>query len=152
MKSLKFAAALTAILASSAAAGEITVQDAYARVASKMSKSGAIFLQLHNMTDRDDRLIAVRSDVAKRVELHTHQDLGDGVMKMMEVEEGFAIPAKGMHALARGGDHIMLMGLTRSLAHGDQVTLTLDFETAEDLELTVLVDLERQDTPKMSSH
>lgn len=118
MKSLKFAAALTAILASSAAADEITVQDAYARVASKMSKSGAIFLELHNMTDSDDRLIAARSDVAKRVELHTHQDLGDGVMKMMEVEEGFAIPAQGMHALARGGDHIMLMGLTRSLAHG----------------------------------
>lgn len=152
MKKLTLVAALAASLASPLVAGDISVKDAYARTASKMSKSGAIFLELHNMGGVDNRLIAASSDVAKRVELHTHKEIGDGVMKMMEVEEGFAIPAGGMHMLARGGDHIMLMGLTRPLDHGDQVTVTLDFEVGDDLEITVPVDLERQDKPKMHSH
>jgi copper(I)-binding protein len=42
------------------------------------------------------------------------------------------------------------MGLTRSLEHGDKFELTLTFEHAGDVTLTVPVDLERQD--KMSVH
>lgn len=153
MKRLPVIVAVCAAFASSSVvAADMMVNDAYARTSSKMSKSGAIFLQLHNTGAADDRLIAATSDVAKRVELHTHKDMGDGVMKMMEVEEGFAIPAGGMHALQRGGDHIMLMGLNRTLEHGDIVTVTLDFETGADLVIEVPVDLERQDKPMMHKH
>jgi copper(I)-binding protein len=55
-----------------------------------------------------------------------------------------------MHALKRGGDHVMFMGLTRSLEHGDMIDLTLTFENAGQVVLTVPIDLERQD--KMSAH
>jgi copper(I)-binding protein len=44
----------------------------------------------------------------------------------------------------------MFMGLTRSLEHGDVIELTLTFEQAGDVTMTVPVDLERQD--KMSVH
>jgi copper(I)-binding protein len=130
-------------------AGDVMVMDAYARVASKVAKSGAAFMMIHNHSDQDDRLIAAASDVAKRVELHTHIE-EDGVMKMTKLEDGMIIPAGGMHALKRGGDHVMFMGLTRSLEHGDMFELTLTFEHAGDVTLTVAVDLERQD--KMSAH
>jgi copper(I)-binding protein len=130
-------------------AGDLMVMDAYARVASKVAKSGAAFMMIHNHSDQDDRLIAAASDVAKRVELHTHIE-EDGVMKMTKLEDGMIIPAGGMHALKRGGDHVMFMGLTRSLEHGDMFELTLTFEHAGDVTLTVAVDLERQD--KMSAH
>jgi copper(I)-binding protein len=120
------------------------VMDAYARVASKVAKSGAAFMMIHNHSDQDDRLIAAASDVAKRVELHTHIE-EDGVMKMTKLDDGMIIPAGGMHALKRGGDHVMFMGLTRSLEHGDVFELTLTFEHAGDVTLTVPVDLERQD-------
>ena len=119
-------------------------QDAYARAAGGIGKSGAVFLMLENPGAADDRLIDARSDVAKRVELHTHKDMGDGVMKMMHVEEGFAIPAGGAHALARGGDHVMLMGLTRDLADGDSFSLTLVFEKAGEIVIDVPVDNDRK--------
>ena len=126
------------------AAAEIAVTDAYARVSTAMAKSGAAFMVIENTGAEDDRLVAAASDVAVRVELHTHKADAAGNMQMLEVKEGFAIPAGGSHALARGGDHVMFMGLNRSLAHGDTVTVTLTFEKAGDITLDVPVDLERQ--------
>ncbi|MEL6620815.1 MAG: copper chaperone PCu(A)C, partial [Pseudomonadota bacterium] len=89
--------------------------DPYARAASPSAKAGAAFMMLQNTGDTDDRLIAARTDVAKRVELHTHVETGDGIMKMQEIEGGIALPAGGTHHMMRGGDHVMLMGLTGPL-------------------------------------
>ena len=143
-KSIALAAVATLSLSAPAfAESQIMVKDAYARVASKAAKAGAAFFEIHNMGDTDDRLIGVTSDVAVKTELHTHKDMGDGVMKMMHVEEGFAVPAGGTHMLARGGDHVMMMGLTRPLGHGDEVAVVLVFEEAGEIALTIPVDLER---------
>ena len=122
----------------------VMIVDPYARVSTMMSKSGAAFMVIENHGAEDDRLVAASSDVAERVELHTHKADANGNMQMIEVEEGFAIPAGGSHALARGGDHVMFLGLTRGLAHGDVVTLTLSFEKAGEITLEVPVDLERK--------
>ena len=72
--------------------------------------------------------------------------MGDGVMKMTHVEAGFAIPAGGSHALARGGDHVMFMGLAAPFEQGATVTVTLTFERAGEIEVAIPVDLERQQT------
>lgn len=146
-KSLLGVAALCAALP--AFAGDIEVKDAYARTSSAMAKSGAAFMVIENTGDADDRLVSAASDVAQKVELHTHMDMGDGVMKMMEVKEGFAVPAHGHHVLARGGDHVMLLGLTRELKQGDMVSVTLTFEKAGEMTIEVPVDLERQDGMQM---
>lgn len=138
------AALAASLIALPALAGEtIRIVDPFARVSGPSAVSGAIFLVIENHGDADDRLIAAASDVAERVELHTHRE-ANGVMQMVEVPEGFPIPAHGSHALARGGDHIMLIGLRRSLAHGDTVPLTLTFARGSVVELAVPVDLERK--------
>lgn len=147
LKSVLLAASAAAVLATSAFAdhaAKIMVHDQYARVSSPTAKAGAAFMEIINHTDSDDQLIAVRSDVAARVELHTHKETGDGVMKMMHVEEGFAVPAGATHMLQRGGDHVMFMGLKRSLNHGDVVKVTLVFEKAGEVEVEIPVDLERK--------
>ncbi len=149
LSSLLLVACVGSFISAPLFAGDVMVMDAYARVASKVAKSGAAFLMIHNHSDQDDRLISAASDVAKRVELHTHLE-EDGVMKMTKLEDGVVIPAGGMHELKRGGDHVMFMGLTRSLEHGDMFELTLTFEHAGNVIMTVPVDLERQD--KMSAH
>lgn len=143
-KSTLFAAAAALSLAMPAFAGDIMVKDAYARTSTAMSKSGAAFMMLMNHGTEDDRLVSASSDVAQRVELHTHKEDANGVMQMLEVEEGFPVPAGGMHALARGGDHVMFMGLNRSLAQGDIVTVTLTFEKAGAMTVEIPVDLERK--------
>ena len=139
------AAALAVTFALPAFADGMMIKDAYVRTAMKGAKSGAAFMQIMNHTGRDDRLIDAKSDIAKKVELHTHQDMGEGVMKMVHVEEGFAIPAGGMHGLARGGDHVMFMGLTQDMIQGESVEVTLTFEKAGDIVVQIPVDLERQD-------
>jgi copper(I)-binding protein len=136
------AAALTA-LALPAFADQIEITDPYVRVSTPMSKSGAAFMEIKNVTDLDDRLVSASSDVAARVELHTHKDLGDGKMQMLEVKEGFVIPAHGEHDLKRGGDHVMFMGLNHGLNQGDLVRVTLHFERAGDMTVEIPVDLKR---------
>ena len=42
---------------------------------------------------------------------------------MLKVEDGIVIPAGLTHDLERGGDHIMLMGVTRALKDGDILLL-----------------------------
>jgi len=145
LKTTLFAGLSALAFALPAFAGDITIEDAYARSSGMSAKAGAAFFVVHNAGAEDDQLIDATSDVAKVVELHTHKDMGDGVMKMMHVPEGFTIPAGGEHALARGGDHVMFMGLNKGFEQGDTVTVTLTFEKAGDITVDIPIDLERKD-------
>jgi copper(I)-binding protein len=140
-KSILFAGALAALPNLSLA--QVQVTDPYARAASPMAISGAAFMAVTNTGDSDDRLVGVASDIADRVELHTHIQNADGVMRMVELEDGIPLPAGETVLLERGGLHVMLLGLRQPLAHGDEITVTLEFETAAPLTVTVPVDLDR---------
>ena len=122
----------------------VHINDAYARSNGVVGGAGAIFFVVDNHQIVEDRLISVASDTAKLVQLHTHIAGADGVMKMREVPDGFVIPANGEHALARGGDHVMLMGMNAALKDGDIIKLTLIFEKAGVVEVEVPVDNARK--------
>ncbi|MDI3336147.1 copper chaperone PCu(A)C [Defluviimonas aestuarii] len=121
------------------AADTIIVTDAYARFMPG-AMAGAAFMQIENHGAEPDRLVDVASDIAERVELHTHKTGSDGVMQMMHVPEGFEVPAGGTHALQRGGDHVMFMGLAERPENGGSVTVTLTFEKAGEVTLDIPVD------------
>lgn len=143
-KSTLLAASTAALFALPAFAGsEISIEDAYARASGPHAMAGAAFMIIVNNGDEDDQLIAARSDIAKRVELHTHIAGENGTMQMRKVEGGFTIPAHGEHVLARGGDHVMFMGLTEPMTDGKLFSLTLVFEQAGEITIEVPVDLER---------
>lgn len=146
------AVAAIALAAPAFAESIITVKDPYARVSSKMAKSGAAFMVIENTGDEADQLIDARSDIAKRVELHTHKENDQGVMQMLHVPEGFPIPAGDVHMLARGGDHVMFMGLNGVLEHGDTVNVTLVFEKAGEIAVEIPVDLERKPMHGQMNH
>lgn len=131
---------------------DITVQDAYVRSSTPSSVTGAAFLTLMNDGSQGDRLVAASSDVAERVELHTHTQDENGVMRMSEIEDGIPIPAGGMHMLQRGGDHVMFMGLTAPLEQGSEISVTLTFENAGDVQVMVPVDHERKPDHGAMSH
>ena len=142
------AAALALMLAAPAFAQEhpegLHIHDVYARSNGAVGGSGAVFFMIHNNTETDDRLIAVATDVAQKAELHTHVESADGVMQMVQIEGGIALPSGEMHELARGGDHVMLMGLTRALKDGDRFSLTLTVEKAVAVEIEATVDNARK--------
>lgn len=144
LKLLSATAVALSLISGAALAGDIMIKDPYMRSSTPSSKTGAAFLMLMNHSDKDDRLISASADIAARVELHTHTQDANGVMKMIEVEDGFAIPAGGMHALKRGGDHIMFMGLNRPLEQGEEIAVKLQFEKAGEVEVMIPVDRERK--------
>lgn len=123
---------------------DITAEDAFARASNPAS--GAVFVTLRNSGARDDRLVAVRSKAAARVELHDHVE-EDGIMRMVHLEEGLALPAGGAIEMRRGGIHVMLMGLTEPLAEGDLLSLILVFESGAEISLDVPVDNARAAAP-----
>ena len=136
---IRAALSLCFCLLASAALAEIVIEDAYLRVSRPGAPTGAMFMVIQNTDGSADTLIEVASPVAAMVELHTHIE-DDGIMRMRPIEDGIEIAAKGSHALQRGGDHVMLMGLTETLEDGMTVELTLTFETAGDIIATVTVD------------
>jgi copper(I)-binding protein len=138
------AAACLVLPALPAMAGGIMVDDPYARSATAASTTGAAFMMIMNHSGQDDRLIDAKSDVAMRVELHTHTENAQGVMQMIHVAEGFELPDGGMIAMQRGGHHVMFMGLKAPMVQGEMIPLTLVFEKAGEMQIEVPVDLERK--------
>jgi copper(I)-binding protein len=115
-------------LSACASADPITVQDAWVRASPAMAQAGAAYMIIENHTAEDDQLLSAAADVAATVELHESAESG-GMMTMTPVS-AILVPANGQAELAPGGLHIMLIGLTRELVAGEEVTLTLTFEKA----------------------
>ncbi len=141
-----FGTALAVLLMTTAPvlAGEMMIKDSYVRSSTPNSPTGAAFFVLMNNTDSDDRLIGAASDVAERVEMHSHTEDANGVMRMGEIDGGVPVAAGDMHAFARGGDHVMFMGLTAPLVQGEQIAVTLTFEKAGDVQVMIPVDHARK--------
>ncbi|MCC5913878.1 MAG: copper chaperone PCu(A)C [Balneolaceae bacterium] len=106
----------------------ISIEGAWARPASEGRMSAAYFL-ITNFEDEDDRLIGVRSDVARMVEIHESYEGENDMMGMREVPE-IELPANETVRFEQGGLHIMLIQATRQLAEGDTFELTLEFENS----------------------
>ena len=116
-------------------AGSIKVEAAWARASAGMAKAGAAYLTIRNIGSTPDRLIAASAAVAQRAELHTHI-MTDNVMRMRRIE-AVPVAAGGATTLKPGGNHVMLMGLHAPLRKDGQFPLTLTFEKAGDVTVTV---------------
>ena len=99
--------------------------------------NSAAYLVIRNATEEDDALVAVESDLADTIELHT-VSMDGGIMRMRAVED-VPVPAGGEAVLAPGGFHVMLIGLHAPLVEGDTAALTLRFRSGRTLEVTAPV-------------
>lgn len=105
----------------------------------KTTKKGmtAAFGTLVNNTDVEMVVVSGRSPLSPKIELH--EVVGDnGKMVMRPKGGGFVIPARGTHRLQPGGDHIMLMGVTKEVKPGAQIDFTLTLKGGETLEFTAV--------------
>lgn len=128
------------------------VSDSYARSTGPLAKAGAAYMKIMNHSKKDDRLVSVYSDIAKKTELHTHLKSDNGVMKMMRIDKGIEIGAMKEHALVRGGEHIMFMGLKEPFEDGKIIPVTLLFEKAGEVNIEVVVDQKRKEKKHSQSH
>jgi copper(I)-binding protein len=136
-------AALFAVLAIPAFAldyrlGAIEIGQPWARATPPTAESGGGFLVITNTGATPDRLIAVKSPAADKVEIH-EMKMDGNIMRMREVEKGIEIPPGATVELKPGGFHVMFMGLKAPFAKDAKVPLTLVFEKAGSIDVDLMV-------------
>lgn len=115
--------------------GDLMVKDVWSRATP--ARNGVAYMTIFNHGAGMDRLVAAESDVAKKVELHTHS-MKDGVMRMRRISAVEVHPGEPA-VMAPGGNHVMLMGLHKKLEEGQTFTVTLIFEKAGKIAVDVSV-------------
>jgi periplasmic copper chaperone A len=138
-------AALIALLTAPAAAqshgyklGALEIGLPWTRATAPTAPTGGGFLKITNTGTTADRLIAVRSPAADKLEIHEMKMEGN-VMRMRELEKGLEIPPGATVELKPGGFHIMFMGLKAPFTKDAKVPATLVFEKAGSIDVELLV-------------
>jgi|GEM_PF-357306 len=103
-----------------------------------MGGTGAAFMTIANAGAGPDRLLSIAGDAAETIEIHEMADEG-GMMTMRPLAGGLEIPAGETVELKPGGYHVMMIGLRNDLNAGDSHELTLTFEKAGEVKVTVPV-------------
>lgn len=119
--------------------GAIRIGHPHARPTVAQQPSGGAYLSLENRGSTSDRLLEVSSPVAASAQIHTMSMEGD-VMRMREVGALDLAPAARVEMKPGTGYHIMLIGLKQPLQPGDKFPMTLNFEKAGKVEVSVTVD------------
>lgn len=123
--------------AKDAKAPRVSVTTPWARATPGGAKVGAAFLELSAPQGGADKLVAAKSPVAGVVELHAHTQ-SNGVMQMRRVDD-IPVAAGAKVTMKPGGLHIMLMELKQPLKEGETIDLTLVFEKAGEVKVSVPV-------------
>jgi hypothetical protein len=117
-------------------AGDLVITQAWSRATPGGAKIGSGYLTIENKGSAPDRLISGAADVAGKVQLH-EMATANGVMTMRPVDNGLTIDPGKTVKLAPGGYHLMLFDLKSPLKQGDKVPVTLEFEKAGKVNLTL---------------
>lgn len=124
------------LLSACAPQSGIEVSDAWARPALQ-GENGAVYFVVQNHDSETHEMVGIASDVAEAVELHESMMSGD-VMQMHPLESVALEPGTQV-TFEPGGLHVMLVGLKKALAAGDEFEITLKFDNFEDIRITVPV-------------
>lgn len=98
---------------------------------------GAAYFTVTNASDRRDCTTAASSPAAGKVMAMT--EVTSGGSTTMKDLPSLCVPAHGTVELTPGGKHLMLEHLTHSLDVGDNVAVTLTFEHAGTMHVTLPV-------------
>jgi copper(I)-binding protein len=115
----------------------IELSQAWMRASLAGVPNTAAYLTIRTTDGKPDRLLRAESPVAGKVELHTNL-IENGVAKMRQIP-AIEVPAGAPAELKPGGLHIMLLGVKGTIKEGESVPLTLVFERAGTLTISVPV-------------
>jgi copper(I)-binding protein len=110
-------------------AGDLVISQPWSRATPGGAKTGGGFLTIENKGSAPDRLVAVSGNFAGKIEVH-EMAVKDGVMTMRLLENGLTIEPGKTVKLAPGGYHLMMLDLKAPLKQGDKLPITLQFEKA----------------------
>jgi periplasmic copper chaperone A len=116
--------------------GSIVVEKPFSRATPPSAKVGAGYMTITNKGNAADRLVSASSPAAGRVEIH-EMTVENGVAKMRGISGGLAIGTGKTVLLSPGGYHLMMMDLKKPFKTGDKVPVTLNFEKAGKVNVTL---------------
>ena len=125
---------------------EISVENEWARVTP--SGTGSVYMEIKNNGNSDEKLLSASSDKAGMVMIHRSIREGD-ISKMIHIHDGITIPGNSSVSLKPGDYHLMLMNLDKNLSLGDKISIILNFEKNDSLEINPVAKLR---PPKMHAH
>ena len=118
-------------------AKSIVIDHPWARATPTGAKTGAAYVTLINNGSSGDRLLAAKTPVADAVQFHSvSEENGVSRMREMRVVE---VPPGGKVTFSPGEMHIMVVGLKQPLKEGQTFPLSLTFEKAGKVEVTVSI-------------
>jgi copper(I)-binding protein len=157
------APAASAPAATAGPGGSIAVTDAWARAMPPGTTTSAVYMKLTNGTAADDALLSVSTPVTATAEIHEvslvsaapvgssgmgsgmssaapveSPGMGGGMMGMHPIEK-LPLPAGATVELKPGSFHVMLIDVPEPLKDGSTIEITLTFEKAPPITLTVPV-------------
>ncbi|WP_372863917.1 copper chaperone PCu(A)C [Spongiibacter sp.] len=115
----------------------VDIHDAYVRGLPPGQKNTAAFFSLHNPASLPVTLRAGSSDIADRLEIHSHAER-NGMMSMRRQDAVTIGSGERLH-FAPGGYHLMLINLRRPLRDGEQVSFSLLTEGGDTLQIDATV-------------
>ena len=155
------APAASAVPATEGVPGAMEATGAWARAMAPGATNSAVYLTLLNGTGTDDALVSASANIDATVEIHEVSmvseapmesagmgggmsspapmgSAGGGMMGMRPIEK-LPLPAGTAVELKPGSYHIMLIGVKEPLKDGSTIEVTLTFEKAPPITLTVPV-------------
>lgn len=124
-------------LNASADGGDIKISDPWVLAAPPNVKTLAAYMEVKNSGGNPRVLIGVSSPAFAQVSVH--RTVMHGNMVHMEHLKELTIPPQGSVALKPGGLHLMLMDAKKPLQVGDEVPMTLTFQSGEKVEVKAIV-------------
>lgn len=121
-------------VAASQSTAALTVSDPWVKAAE--SGMSAAFGTIRNTTDQDVTIVSASTPASPMVELHETVMGANGTMQMQPKKGGFVIPAMGELKLEPGANHIMLMGLSKPVKAGDEITFDLKLSDGSTVSFT----------------
>lgn len=118
--------------------GSLELDGAYVRAMLPGQPVGGGFVVIKNSGSDDDRLVSASSPVAGTVEMHEMAMQGE-VMRMRKLNDGIPVRAGETVELKAGGLHMMFMQVKTPFKEGDTVPVSLRFEKAGSIDLTLPV-------------
>ena len=117
-------------------AGDLVITQAWSRATPGGAKIAGGYLTIENKGTAPDRLIGGSAEVSDKIQVH-EMTMNNGVMTMRPLDKGLTIEPGKTVKLAPGGYHLMLMDLKNPLRQGDKVPVTLEFEKAGKVNLSL---------------
>jgi len=120
-------------------AGDLVITQPWSRATPGGAKIAGGYLTIENKGSAPDRLVGGSAEIAGKVEVH-EMAVNNGVMTMRPLDKGPTIEPGKTVKLAPGGYHLMMFDLKSPLKQGDKVAVTLEFEKAG--KVTVSLDVQ----------